>query len=726
MRAESQKGASRRFILQGMALTGLSIAGNGFTKVMASDVATAGGFDHKRWWLQDYRIVQTNLREIDVLEKPRDIARAVRDFGGNVIVSNIGGIVAFYPSRLDLQYRSPYLKGDFVAEMIDAAHAEGLAYIGRFDLSKAMKPAYDAHPDWFMLNRTGSPRTFEGTYQACPNGGWAQDYGLRILGEGLTRYKPDGVFFNMTGYPSKDYANVNHGICVCTNCQRVFREMSGKDLPKVDTFSDPAWHDYLDFQRTTAEGLAEKVEAFVSPLIPGVPITRWDGAKEVGRGEVQRRIDRPAPEWAYQSGEQCRVAMARNPGKPWSSTSAAHIDYPWRQVTESSACHELRFAQMLGTGAKLDLYLMGSLAGQDDQTYLPPLSRLFQWEAANSQHYVGMAPASRVALYHSEATERLSSATPYKAYQTASFRGAYSALVDSRIPFQMVSDARIGDGTTNLSALFDVIVAPHVMMLSAKEAEAIDAFVRNGGLFITSGMTGGYDENGNPVAAMPLACFPLQGFTTPQKAEGWSLDPAKSNNELALVGRVPIDGFYFGGQPRKGASNLIPFAPDQRYGPPELSYAIPGTVPRSAPGLSLMPFGKGHCVHIPWMMEWHYFRAGLEVHRQMLAGLIARYGVPQRLMLDGKGPIELMSLRRPSDGATLVHVINYAGQRGGHYGDPPKVDDLRLGVRGPAPASVRALVNESALTVMADPQAKAITWYNLPPVGTFEAILLTN
>jgi hypothetical protein len=721
---EIKGGPSRRLVLQGIAVTGLAVGGDALQPALAQGSGpVTERFDPKRWWTQNYRIVQTNLREIDARESPREIARAIKEFGGNVVVSNIGGIVAFYPTNLEYQAKSPYLKGDFVAEMIEAAHAEGLAYIGRFDLSKAMKPVYDAHPDWFMLNRDGTPREYEGTYQGCPNGGWAQDYGFKILEEALTRYKPDGVFFNMTGYPQTDYANVNHGICVCQNCRRVFHDMFGRDLPKVDNFSDPAWHDYIEFQERTSNALADKIEKFVTPIIPTTPITRFDDFRQVGRGELQRRVDRPAPEWAYQGGEQCRVAMARNPGKPWSSTSTAHVDYPWRQVTETAAYHQLRFAQMLGVGAHLDLYLMGALADQDEQTYLPPLSRLFKWQAANAAHYADMQLAARVGLYHSARTERLAGGTPYRSYQTASFRGAYSALVDSRIPFQLASDKTVGDGSANLVRDFDVIILPNVMMLSQDEAKRLDAFVESGGLLITSGMTGGYDEHGRAVEAIRLASFPLDRYDAPQNAHGWSLDPVANKSDLGLVGRVPIDGFYFGGPSKARATSLLPFAPDQRFGPPEFCYAIPGQAPRKAPGVSFMPFGKGHCVHIPWLVEWQYYRDGLPVHQQLFAGLIARYAKPQRFTLKGNGPVELMQLHRQRDGASLLHVVNYAGQRNGLYAEPPSLHGLSIGVRGPAPAQARAIV--SGQPVQARRGDQGMTWYDLPPVAAFEALLLT-
>jgi hypothetical protein len=714
--------ASRRGVLQTLSLAGLGIAAGASTPLLGQTVkadARNAPFDPKTWWTQDYRIVQTNLREIDIRENPRTIARAIRQFGGNVIVSNIGGIVAFYPTALPYQRRNPYLKGDFAEAMITAAREEGLAYIGRFDLSKAMKPAYDAHPDWFMRNRDGTPREFAGTYQACPNGGWALDYGLRILTEGLTRYKPDGIFFNMTGYPRTDYANVDHGICVCDNCRRGFREMYGKDLPQREGFADPNWRDYLAFQARTSEALRQRISLHINTLAPGVPITQHDSVEQVGRGEVQRRVDRAAPEWAYQSGEQCRSALARSPGKPWSSTSTAHIDYPWRQVTESAACHENRMAQQMGVGAKLDLYLMGTLADQDDPTYLPPVSRLFKWREANAHHYFGMAESARVGIYQSGATGRLAGMTPYARYQTDEFRGFYTALVDARIPFRFARQPQGAEDEARLTQDFDVILAPNVMLVSDAEAAALDRFVQNGGLLIATGMFAGFNDRGDRRDAIPLAAFPLTRYAAAQAIAGWTLDPARS--VLKTPGRVPLDGVYFGGATHGDAATLMRFAPDQRFGPPEFSYAIPGVAPRTDPGVSLRAYGKGHTVHIPWIIGWHYYRDGLSVHRELIAALISRYAPPQRFTLSGAGPVELMVMRR-DDGASLVTVVNYAGQRNGTYVPPPRLHGLSIGVLGSGVRDARLLVANRTIPARAGHAGRS--WLDLPPVGAFEAVLI--
>ena len=709
-------GASRRQVLGGIALTTLAMTG-GLSPVFAQGRRTGGA---GKWWEQDYRIVQTNLREIDVLEDPREIARAVKAFGGTAIVSNIGGIVAFYPTKLELQRTNPFLKGDFVRAQIDACHAEGLAYLGRFDTSKATKPVYDAHPEWFSVYRDGQPTEFAGTYQACPNGYWLQDYALQMLREALTAYKPDGVFFNGVGFRVNDYAGRDRGFCVCNNCKTAFRKMYNLELPAAFNFTDPNYRPYLEFQERVIGDIFQRMHKLADELIPGVPIFRGEDYEYVGRSELQRRVRRAAPEWNYQSGEQIRRAKAHEPGKPFSSTSTAHIDYPWRQVTETADYHINRFAQMLGNGGRLDLYLMGSLADQDDQAYLPPLSALFKWEAANSEHYLRTRPAARVGLYFSDADERFAAATPWASYRAGSSRGAYAMLVDSRLPFQFVNGEAVAAGKTRLSD-YDIIVAPHVLCMSAKEAAALDAFVSAGGLLVASGMTAGFDEQGKPRTAIPLASFPIASYGKPQAAEGWVLDSAKGKLKHS-TNPTPVDAQYFGGPLRRGAEDLLPFMPDIRWGPPEYSYIEPGSKPRAAPGLLVRQHGKGHAVHIPFLNEWQYYRDGLQVNQALLAALAVRYAPAQPYVLAGKGAAELTVLRS-GDRNTLLHVINYAGQRNGRYDTPPDLHGLSIGVRGGKAQEARALVSGQSLRGVQRAGDDRL-WFDLPPVGAFEAVVL--
>jgi hypothetical protein len=701
-------------MLQALSATSVAYVTAGSAMAQPGSRAARGG---KAWWEEDYRIIQTNNAETDVLQNPRDIAKAVKDFGGTAIVSNIGGIVAFYPTKLEYQYQNPYMKTDFCKEMIEACHAEGLAYLGRFDTSKGTKKVYDAHPDWFGIYSDGKPTEYAGTYQACPNGMWLQDYAMRILREALTDHKPDGVFFNGVGFGVNDYGQRRRGQCVCNNCRAAFRKMYNLELPKAYNFSDPNYRAYLEFQDRVVADILGRMDKLADELIPGTPIFRGNDYKYVGRGELQRRVSRPAPEWAYQAGEQARGAVARNPGKPFSSTSAAHIDYPWRQVTETADCHILRFAQQLASNARLDLYLMGTLAGQDDQAWLPPVSKLFKWEAANSQHYVRTGPAARVGIWNSEADRRFATATPWARFQQGSARGAYSALIDSRLPFHFIDGEKVVEGVTKLSG-FDVVIAPHVLCMSDQEAAALDEFVSNGGLLIASGMTAGFDEAGKPRASIPLASFPTASYGEPQKAEGWVLDSAAGVLKHS-TDPTPVDEFYFGGPLRAGTTDLLPFKPDIRWGPPEFCYEIPGSKARTIPGVAMRQHGRGHAVHIPWLNDWQYYRDGLQPNQQLLAALVARFAPSQPFTLTGKGPVELAAISS-GDKNVLLHVINYGGQRNGRYDTPPELHGLSVGVKGTY-ASARSLVTGKTLTQRPGGEYR---WLDLDPVGAFDAILL--
>jgi len=70
-------------------------------------LGTAGEID--RWWLEPQRMVQTNLREIDATMDLDRYVREIKDFGANVVLFNVGGIVANYPTDLRYHYRNPYM-----------------------------------------------------------------------------------------------------------------------------------------------------------------------------------------------------------------------------------------------------------------------------------------------------------------------------------------------------------------------------------------------------------------------------------------------------------------------------------------------------------------------------------------------------------------------------------------------------------------------------------------
>lgn len=675
----------------------------------------------KPWWQKPFRMVQTNLRQTDAALDPKAVARQTREFGADILLFNIGGIYAFYPTDLELHERNPYLRGDLLGEMLAAARAEGLKLVGRFDMSKATRRAYEAHPDWFVHNRAGKPLVYNGTYQACVNGGWYQDYAHRILREALGRYDVDGVFFNMFGYRSVDYSGHYHGICVCRNCRDRFREMYGRDLPAEESFADPAYRDYLEFQDRTTAALADDIYRTIKAVNPAIAMTGHRNASDLIRMEVQRAVDRPQPEWPYQAGEQARWAAAHGQGKTFASTSAAFIDFAWRFVSETGACHELRFAQQLANGASLDHYLVGTF-DQDDRKSFPAISRLFHWHRKNEGHYADLRSVARIGLYHSFKTGLHRGATETADLGNAPFRGAYRALLEARIPFDMVSDERVaGTGGQALLARYDAILMPNVACIGDAEAAALDAYVEAGGLLVATGETGFYDDRGVARPAQALAALPVSDLRARRRdmRGAYFRVGAGELPSLPDTGLLYLDGRYLHPAVRDGAETMLRLIPPQRFGPPELCFP---DVDSDLPGVVSAPHGQGRGVYLPWLPDWLYHRDSLPDHRELIAGLIRRNAPPAPVVLEGAGPVELTVHRQATTGRWLVHLVNYSGQRNNLYEDPVAIHGLRLGIRAKAVGRARALVADAELVPEAAGDETGRTWLALPPLGAFEAI----
>src|SRR5687768_14326906 len=95
------------------------------------------------WWSDTpMRMIQTNLREIDADLDVDAYVQTIKEFAANVVLFNVGGIVANYPTDLPFHYRNPHLCGDFVGDVLSRLKAEGLRMIARFDFSKVNAAYY--------------------------------------------------------------------------------------------------------------------------------------------------------------------------------------------------------------------------------------------------------------------------------------------------------------------------------------------------------------------------------------------------------------------------------------------------------------------------------------------------------------------------------------------------------------------------------------------------------
>ncbi len=285
------------------------------------------------WWLTPRRMIQTNLREIDARMDLDAYVDSLADCRANVVLFNVGGIVANYPTDLPFHYRNPNMQGDLTAEVVRRLHAHGIRVIGRFDFSKVNESIAAKHPDWLSRDRQGNAYPpYNGQQPTCLNGGYQQEGMFAILTEALDRYPLDGVFFNMIGYPRRDYSGRDLGICQCAGCKTRFRQMSGLDLPKTENRDDPAYRQYQTFCSRTIRDQFERVRALVKSKNLNIAICTYTSD---GVDVIRSESNTPQGRGTYEDSEKARRILLGNPGEQLANAAVHFIHYPHRHASVS-------------------------------------------------------------------------------------------------------------------------------------------------------------------------------------------------------------------------------------------------------------------------------------------------------------------------------------------------------------------------------------------------------
>lgn len=114
------------------------------------------------WWMTPHRMVQTNLREIDATMDTDQYVREVKEFGANIVLFNVGGIVANYPTELKYHWRNTHMDGDLVGTVLPKLHAAGIKMCGRFDFSKINEAYAAQNPGWLCVSEKGENVNYNG------------------------------------------------------------------------------------------------------------------------------------------------------------------------------------------------------------------------------------------------------------------------------------------------------------------------------------------------------------------------------------------------------------------------------------------------------------------------------------------------------------------------------------------------------------------------------------
>jgi Hypothetical glycosyl hydrolase 6/Beta-galactosidase trimerisation domain len=663
------------------------------------------------WWQgRPWRLIQTNLREIDM----RDIDAAqyvesLRSFDATVAMINTSGIIASYPTRLPFHTPSAFLTGDNLETIIDACHAADIRVVARMDFSKVRRPLYERHPEWAYVRRDGEIVDEHGDVHVCPSGGYQQECAPRIVEETITLLDVDGVYLNMAGFQTRDYAGHYHGICHCASCADGFERMFRLGLPDAEDPDDPTYRRYAVFKRGTLQAIDERIHETIRRLRPDVAIDR---SFEEGRGFVRQEsntaLDRQE-DWPYSGSENTKWVAGSFPNMVSSNSSVDFIDFPVRHVAVSSHLQQLRLVEGLANGGGLDYYVIGRLDDHADRSGFEAVRSIFRYHAEHQGDYADLRSRADTALVTGPWAE------------VEEFRGWFRVLTEHHVLF----DSLILDMITDeVLERYRALVLPDHQAVSDEQAGRIDDFVRRGGVVVATGRTGFRDHEFEPRDRLALECLGIErvrAVRPDMRGSYFEVGERDGFPRLERTELVFLDGPYVDAEYRANATRRMRLVPPTPFGPPErVSYE---TV-TDDPGMVVGAFGRGRVVYVPWL-------CGTLVHRHGHPNTVAfaadvlehQAGVEP---LGGSLPpmVEVTLLDRRNGSASLLHLINHSGRAGNRYVAPIPIRDLDIVVPvGTEPAAVTGLVGGHPCEWSASEGRLSI---RVPELGLFQALRIEH
>lgn len=570
-----------------------------------------------------------------------------------------GGCVAFYPTEIPLHYRSKYLgTSDPFGDMLAGCRKLGMNVIARTDPHAAHDDVYAAHPDWIAVTEDGKPRRHWADptlWVTCALGPYNFEFMTDVTREIMRRYMPDGIFSNRWA---------GSGMCYCVHCRELFRKASGMELPRSsDTGSAvrrayEVWHEQRLFELWRLwDGEIKKINPHASFLANagGGALSELD-MKTIGELAPTLFADRQArhgvmPPWA--NGKNGKEYAATLGNKAIAGIVSVGLEEEWRWKDSVQSADEIRLWMADGVAHNLRPWVTKFNAKPIDKRWLPVVEEFYNWHFRNERYLRNEASLAEAGMVYSQQTAKFHS----RDVENHAL-GFYQALVEGRVPFDMVHDGLLD--AAHISR-YKVLVLPNIAALSDTQCRQLTEYVNAGGSIVATHETSLYDEWG--VKRGNFGLSNLFGASYAGKT-----DKGLHNSYLNVEGAHPltrglenatriINGVnWVNVKPvaveGKPALTLVPSYPDL---PMEEVYTL--TPHTNTPGVFARTVGKGRVVYIPFDLDRTFWEILAADHGTLLRNSVAwAHGGEQPLEVSGKGVLDVSIWRQ--QGSITAHMVN--------------------------------------------------------------------
>jgi hypothetical protein len=413
-----------------------------------------------------------------------------------------GGVVAFYPTNVPLHHRSKWMgDSDPLGYMLKGCRKMNMSVILRTDPHATRQDMFDAHPDYISVTADGQKRRHWANpelWVTCAFGPYNFDFMTQVNKEIMEKYMPDGIFSNRWA---------GHGVCYCEHCKSNFKAASGLDLPRSADRLDPTYLKWTVWSTARLKELWflwDKEIRKIRPAARFIP-NGFPDKLETGKYSDFFFADQQArrgvvPPWANAMGaKELRAGLGMKPLVGIFSVGIEE-EYRWKDSVQNDAEISIWVAEGVANGMLPCFVKFGAFI--QDKRWMNAVAKMYQSYYKNERYLRNVAPMARVGLVYSEQTNRKYGGKPWQQKSGDHNMGMYHALVEDRMPFEMVNDKMLD--AEHLKA-FKLLVLPNIAALSDAQCQQLKAFVEGGGSIVATFETSLYDEEGKPRGNFGLA-----------------------------------------------------------------------------------------------------------------------------------------------------------------------------------------------------------------------------
>ncbi len=594
------------------------------------------------------------------------------------VLLSAGGIVAFYPTEIPLHHRSNWLgNSDPLGYLVKECRKMNRTVILRTDPHATRQEMYDAHPDYIAVTADGKKRRHWANpelWVTCALGPYNFDFMTKVNREIMQRYQPDAIFSNRWQ---------GHGVCYCEHCTQNFKAATGLALPKppeqrnsmlpagfeaADRAIDQTYLKWMQWQTERLkelwflwDGEIRKIKSSARFIPNGFPDKLLTGKHADFFFADQQGRRGTTPPWSNAKGaKELRASLGMKPLIGIFSVGVEE-EFRWKDSVQNDAELRIWVAEGVANGMKPCFVKFGGYIY--DKRWMDAVARMYQNYYKSEKYLRNTAPMARVGMVYSQQTDQKYGGKPWQEGKRDHSTGMYQALLEDRMPFDMVNDKLLDEEHLKN---YKLLILPNIAALSDNQCEQLRRFVKKGGSLVATYETSLYDEEGKPRSNFGLS--DMFGVSYDKEVEG----PMR-NSYLRLKADTQTKQFH---PVLKGLENayriintihqvkvkpdssfpspvtLIPTYPDL---PMEDVYPrVPETDTRA---LYLSEIGKGRVAYIPGDIDRSYWQLMSSDHGKLLNNTI-RWALNEEPVADVKGPGIVDVAVWQQKNSMTVHLVN--------------------------------------------------------------------